>query len=294
MILKHLKQVIFLVAGVTCISVILCVVLFLGIRARSNQTEVIFLDVGQGDSILIRTKYGQNILIDGGKDNKVLDRLGRNLSFFDRKLDMVIATHPDADHIGGLVSVLERYDVDLLLDPGVVHDSSIYVALWDIAREKQIPVQYVSQRQIYEFGEDVFLDILYPNVDLQGKDIDDNNLASIVAKFSDGKIDYMLTADAHIETEDELVAQFGAYLQSEVLKAGHHGSKSSSGELFLDAVKPEAVIISCGRNNSFGHPAFRVLKNLRDRGIAILRTDEIGDIKLVSDGEFVEFIAVEP
>jgi len=288
MILKHLKQIIFLVAGAACVSVILCVVLFIGIRARTGQSEVIFLDVGQGDSILIKTKYGQNILIDGGKDNKVLDRLGRNLSFFDRKLDMVIATHPDADHIGGLVSVLERYDVDLLLDPGVVHDSSMYEAMWDIVREKQIPVQYVSQRQIYEFGDDIIMDILYPNHDLIGKDIDDNNLASIVAKFSDGKIDYMLTGDAHIETEDELVALFGSHLDSEVLKAGHHGSKSSSGELFLDAVNPEVAVISCGRNNKFGHPTFRVLKNLRDRGIKVLRTDEIGDVRLVSDGEYVE------
>ena len=94
--------------------------------------------------------------------------------------------------------------------------------------------------------------------------------------------------DAAIETEEELVALFGAYLQSEVLKAGHHGSKSSTGGLFLDTVKPAVAIISCGRNNSFGHPAFRVLKNLRDRGIAVLRTDEIGDVHFVSNGEFVE------
>ena len=288
MILKHLKQIIFLVAGATSVSVILCVILFVGIRARSNQTEVIFLDIGQGDSTLIKTKYGQNILIDGGKDNKVLDRLGRNLSFFDRKLDMVIATHPDADHIGGLISVLERYNVDLLLDPGVVHDSSMYEAMWDIVKEKQIPVQYVSERLIYEFGDNILMDVIYPNHDLVGKDIDDNNLASIVAKFSDGKIDYMLTGDAHIETEDELVEIFGSYLESEVLKAGHHGSKSSSGELFLNAVRPEVAVISCGRNNKFGHPTFRVLKNFRDRGVRVLRTDEIGDVRLVSDGEYVE------
>ena len=288
MILKHLKQIIFLAAGAASVSVILCVILFVGIRARSNQTEVIFLDIGQGDSTLIKTKYGQNILIDGGKDNKVLDRLGRNLSFFDRKLDMVIATHPDADHIGGLISVLERYNVDLLLDPGVVHDSSMYEAMWDIVKEKQIPVQYVSERLIYEFGDNILMDVIYPNHDLVGKDIDDNNLASIVAKFSDGKIDYMLTGDAHIETEDELVALFGSYLESEVLKAGHHGSKTSSGELFLNAVRPEVAVVSCGRNNKFGHPSFRVLKNFRDRGISVLRTDEIGDVRLVSDGEYVE------
>jgi len=288
MILKHLKQIIILIAGVTFISLILTVIMFFGIQARASQTEVIFLDIGQGDSILIKTKYGQNILIDGGKDNKVLDRLGRNLSFFDRKLDMVIATHPDADHIGGLVSVLERYNVDLLLDPGVVHNSSIYEEMWKVVKDKQIPVRYISSRQIYDFGDGAIMDIIYPNKDFVGKDIDDNNLASIVAKFSDGQVDYMFTGDAHIETEDELVEIFGVYLESEILKAGHHGSKSSSGELFLDTVVPEVAIISCGRDNKFGHPSFRVLKNLIDRGVTIFRTDEIGDIGFVSDGEFVE------
>jgi len=288
MILKHLKQIIFLVFGITCISIILCIVLFIGIQSRENKTEVIFLDVGQGDSILIKTKYGQNILIDGGKDNKVLDRLGRNLSFFDKKLDIVIATHSDSDHIGGLVPVLERYDVDLFLDSGVIHDSVIYSALWDIIKQKQIPVHYISKRQIYDLGENMFIDILYPNIDFIGKDIDDNNLASIVAKFTDKEIDYMLTGDAPIEVEDELVLEFGNYLESEIFKTGHHGSKYSSGELFLDAVKPEVSVISVGRNNSFGHPTFRVLKNLENRAIKIFRTDEIGDIRFISDGEFIE------
>ncbi|PIQ79953.1 MAG: MBL fold metallo-hydrolase [Parcubacteria group bacterium CG_4_9_14_0_2_um_filter_41_8] len=288
MLLKHLKRIIILISGATVLSCVLTVVLFFNIHARSGSAEIIFLDVGQGDSILIKTRYGQNILIDGGKDNRVLDRLGRNLSFFDHKLDMVIATHPDADHIGGLVSVLERYDVDLFLDPGIVHDSSMYEAMWSIINSKKIPVNYVSQRQIYEFGDNVILDVLYPNIDFVGKDIEDNNLASIVAKFSDNKIDAMLTGDAHIETENELVALYGSYLESEILKAGHHGSDTSSSEEFLDTVKPEVAILSVGADNSYGHPKPRTINRLKARLITILRTDETGDIRLVSDGEYVE------
>ena len=288
MILKHLKQITALTAGACAISLTLTIVLFFSLHARAQHTEVIFLDIGQGDSILIKTKYGQNILIDGGKDNKVLDRLGRNMSFFDRKLDIVIATHPDADHIGGLVSVLARYDVGLFLDPGVVHDSSVYGALWDAIRQKNIPIQYVSSQEQYQLGESVLLDVLYPNHSFVGQDIEDNNRASIVAKFSDGEIDYMLTGDAPIEVENELVAEYGNYLQAEVLKLGHHGSKTSSGDLFLDAVNPEAAIVSAGKDNQFGHPNFRVIKNLRDRRIEVLRTDETGDIRLISDGEYVE------
>ena len=288
MSLKRLKHIIALVAGAAAISMTLAVVVFFSIRSRAGNTEVIFLDVGQGDSILIKTRYGQNILIDGGKDNSVLSRLGRNLSFFDRKLDIVIATHPDADHIGGLVSVLERYDVDLLLDSGVVHDSSIYKALWDVVKDKKIPARYVSSRQQYEFGENALLNVIYPNKDFVGKDIDDNNLASIAAKFSDKDIDFMLMGDAPIEAEDELVKIYGNYLESEILKAGHHGSDTSSSEEFLDAINPEAAILSVGAGNSYGHPKPRVINRLRERNIQILRTDEIGDIKIISDGEFAE------
>lgn len=288
MSLKRLKHIIALVAGATVISIMLAIVMFFSIRSRDKNTEVIFFDVGQGDSILIKTKYGQNILIDGGKDNRVLDRLGRNLSFFDRKIDIVIATHPDADHIGGLASVLERYDVGIILDSGVVHDSSIYGALWNIVKDKKIPMRYIESEQVYELGEQMELDILYPNISFAGKDIDDNNLASIVAKFFDGEIDYMLTGDAPSEVENELIKTYGARLESEILKAGHHGSDTSSSDEFLDTVKPEAAILSLGANNSYGHPKPRVINRLKQRNVQILRTDEMGDIRLVSDGEFVE------
>lgn len=288
MILKHFKQIIILTSGVVVIFFALTIILFISIHARSQQTEVIFLDVGQGDSVLIKTKYGQNILIDGGRDNRVLDRLGRNLSFFDRRFDMVIATHPDSDHIAGLIPVLERYDVDLILDPGVIHDSSVFEALQEVIRRKQILVRYVESRQTYEFGEGIILDVLFPDHSFVGKDINDNNAASIIIKFSDGEIDYIFTGDAPFEVEDQLVAIYGVYLDSEVLKIGHHGSKTSSSDLFLDAVAPEVYVIQVGKDNRYNHPNFRVLRRLMDRNIPILRNDQMGDIRLVSDGEFVE------
>tara|TARA_B100001971_G_scaffold212022_1_gene241045 strand:+ start:23 stop:898 length:876 start_codon:yes stop_codon:yes gene_type:complete len=288
MILKHLKQITVFTAGALSVSFVLTVILFFGIHARASQTEVIFLDVGQGDSVLIKTKYGQNILIDGGRDNRVLDRLGRNLSFFDRKFDMVIATHPDSDHIAGLIPVLERYQVDLILDPGVIHDSSVFSAMREVILEKDIPIKYIESRQSYEFGEGIVLDVLFPNKSFVGKDIDDNNLASIIIKFSDGEIDYIFTGDAPIEIEDQLVALHGAYLDSEVLKIGHHGSYTSSSNLFLEAITPEVAVIQVGKDNRYNHPNFRVMRRLQDRNIPILRNDELGDIKLVSDGEYVE------
>ncbi|MEK7189328.1 MAG: MBL fold metallo-hydrolase [Patescibacteria group bacterium] len=289
MTIKGFRHIISFTAAVASVTVILTAVLFVRTHARSQQTEVIFLDIGQGDSVLIKTRYGQNILIDGGRDNRVLDRLGRNLPFFDRRLDMVIATHPDADHIAGLVPVLARYDVGLVLDPGVTHDSAVFEALYNVINQKQIPVRYVESRQTYELGEGITLDVLYPNRSFVGKDIEDNNVASIIVKFTDHEIDYMLTGDAPSEVENALVASYGKYLDAEVLKAGHHGSDTSSSDLFLDAVAPEVAVIQVGADNRYGHPSFRVLNRLKARNIPVLRNDELGDITLATDGETVEW-----
>lgn len=288
MTLKRLKSIIVFTSAAAGIAIALTLVMFVAQERRGSRTEVIFLDVGQGDSVLIKTRYGQNILIDGGRDMRVLDRLGRNLSFFDRSLDMVIATHPDSDHIAGLIPVLERYGANLVLDSGIVHDSSVFKALQEVVATKRILVRYADSRQVYEFGEGVVLDVLFPNKSFVGKNIEDNNAASIIVKFTDGEIDYLLTGDAPAEVENELASEFGAYLRSEVLKAGHHGSNTSSSDLFLDVVAPEIVVIQVGKDNAYGHPNFRVLRRLSDRRIPVLRNDEMGDIKLVSDGEYVE------
>ncbi|MBI2636705.1 MAG: hypothetical protein HYW81_00735, partial [Parcubacteria group bacterium] len=147
---------------------------------------------------------------------------------------------------------------------------------------------YVESRQTYELGEGVVLDVLFPDQSFVGRDIEDNNAASIIVKFSDGDIDFILTGDAPQAVEDELAARYGDYLDAEVLKAGHHGSNTSSSDLFLDTVTPEVAVIQVGADNRYGHPNFRVLKRLEARHIPVLRNDELGDIRMVSDGEFVE------
>jgi len=184
---------------------------------------------------------------------------------------------------------LERYSVGVLLDPGVVHDSAVFEALQEVVSRKQIPIRYVESRQTYELGAGVVLDVLFPSRSFVGKHIDDNNAASIIVKFSDGDIDFILTGDAPAEVENELAARYGAYLDAEVLKAGHHGSNTSSSDIFLDAVTPEVAVIQVGADNPYNHPNFRVLKRFEARRIPILRNDELGDIRLVSDGEFVEW-----
>ena len=287
MTLKRYQQIIVLLTGLTLVIIVLTFILYWQARNKPN-VEVVFLDVGQGDSILIKTKYNQQILIDGGPDANVLGRLGRHLPFYDKDLDLVIATHPDADHIAGLVDVLKRYRVGLMLEPGLAHPTGIYQALQQEIAKKSITEHLVASRQIYDLGDNLFLDVLYPDTSFVGQDLEDANSASIVVRLTDGQIDYLFTGDAPIETEDKIAALYGSGLDSEILKLGHHGSKTSSSEPFLEAVAPEAAVISVGRDNRYGHPSLTILNRLKKLQIPVLRTDELGDIKLRSDGEYVE------
>jgi len=287
MTLKRYKQIIFLISGLTLIVSVLTISIYWEERGKSN-VEVVFLDVGQGDSVLIKTKYNQQILIDGGPDAAVLGRLGRHLPFYDRDLDMVIATHPDADHIAGLVDVLKRYSVGLVLQPGLTHSTGINQALQDEIGKKSITERTVAGRQIYDLGDNLWLDVLYPDMSFAGQDLEDTNMASIVAKLTDGEIDYLFTGDAPVAVEDKLAANNRSLVRSEVLKIGHHGSKTSSSDVWLDAVAPAAAVIQVGKDNNYGHPSLTILNRLKKSQIPVLRTDELGDITLASDGEFVE------
>ena len=287
MTLKRYQQIIVLLTGLTLVIIVLTFILYWQARNKPN-VEVVFLDVGQGDSILIKTKYNQQILIDGGPDANVLGRLGRHLPFYDKDLDLVIATHPDADHIAGLVDVLKRYRVGLMLEPGLAHPTGIYQALQQEIAKKSITQHLVASRQIYDLGDNLFLDVLYPDTSFVGQDLEDANSASIVVRLTDGQIDYLFTGDAPIETEDKIAALYGSGLDSEILKLCHHRRKTSSSEPFLEAVAPEAAVISVGRDNRYGHPSLTILNRLKKLQIPVLRTDELGDIKLRSDGEYVE------
>jgi len=288
MILKKMKRLLIFFVFIEVILVPLIFIVLFGIVFDYGLSKIIFLDVGQGDGILIMTSNGQNILIDGGPNSSVLDGIGRNLPFYDKKIDMVVATHPDLDHIGGLVSVLERYDIGMVVDSGVLHDSEARDQMLEVISKKKIPVVYAISGQIFEFGDGEVLEILYPFDSFSGKTLEDNNDASIVAKFSDGEIDALLTGDAPIASEHEIISVFGDFIESEILKIGHHGSKNSSSKEFVEKVSPEVSIVSCGKENKYGHPDFKVLKILKDAGSYILRTDELGDIVLVSNGKTVE------
>ena len=254
---------------------------------QHQDLEFIALDIGQGDAILIKTPERQNILIDGGPDNKVIRALDRNLPFWRRKIDLMILTHPDADHVTGLVEVLKRYEVGRVMGTGVAHTLPAYLEWLEIIKDEDILMDIGKAGMTVELGEDVWLEIVYPLDDFFGIRVEDNNETSIVGKMIYKETSFLLTGDATIKSEEEMMSA-GFDLKSDVLKVGHHGSKGSTSLEFVEAVRPDYGVISCGKDNKFGHPARRVIKNLERFEVEVLRTDEIGDVILVSDGERIE------
>ncbi len=254
-----------------------------------DKLHVSFLDVGQGDAILIQTPNGQNILIDGGPDPQNINlELSEKLPFWDRTIDLVVCTQPQADHVTGLVEVLQRYNVEQVLDPGVSYDSAIYQEWVRLVKTKRIEYDATRAVQEIDLGNGVTMEVLNPPETLwEGTDDDvDNN--GVVLRLCWGKVSFLFTADIRAETEFELIMQ-RASLGSTVLKIAHHGSATSTSERFLTAVDPEVAVICVGANNTFGHPSSEVLERLIDQlgEDDVYRTDQDGTIEFITDGERV-------
>lgn len=253
--------------------------------AHKQELVVAFLDVGQGDAILIESPTGRQMLVDGGRDRSVLRELPRIMGPFDRSLDVVVGTHPDADHIGGLPGVFERYRVASYLEPGIPHDTSQALALVAaVQAEKGVENALARTGMRIDLGAGAYADILYPDKDVSRGETNDG---SIVMKVTYQETCFILSGDAPQEIEDYLVSK-GIDMGCEVLKAGHHGSRTSTSDAWLAAVRPAFFVISAGADNSYGHPHEEVLARALVSGAAIVSTAEKGTIRFVSDGTAVE------
>jgi|APSaa5957512622_1039677.scaffolds.fasta_scaffold17355_3 competence protein ComEC len=246
--------------------------------------QVHFLDVGQGDSIYIRTPDEVDILIDGGPDKNVLSELGKVMPFWDREIDVMILTHPHSDHVSGLVEVLRRFDVKQIYYTGVLHTAPDYLAWLDEIKKQGLDLKIVNEKFTLDLGEEIDLDFLWPLEDFTNKKVDNLNNTSIVNLLRYKDTQMLFTGDAEIEVEEALLEE-EIDLAADLLKAGHHGSTTASSEEFLASVKPETVVIQCGQDNSFGHPHLRIIKRLQRLGIEIFRTDNDGMISVYSDGK---------
>jgi len=252
-----------------------------------DKLHVSFLDVGQGDAILIQTPGGQDILIDGGPDpQKINLELSKKLPFWDRTIDLVVCTQPHADHVTGLVEVLQRYKVNQVLEPGVSYNSSIYQEWCNLVENKGIEYNIARAGHEIDLGSGIKMEVLNPPEGLfegTSHDVDNNG---VVLRLTWDKVSFLFTADIREEAEFELIGQ-RANLKSTVLKVAHHGSKTSSSQQFLAAVDPEVAVISAGADNPFGHPSPEVVERLIDRlgKDNVYRTDQDGSVELITDGE---------
>jgi competence protein ComEC len=273
-------------------------------ESREGYLTVAFLDVGQGDAIFIEAPNGNQMLIDGGPDKAILRELSKVMPFYDRTIDAVLLTHADQDHAGGLPDVLKKYKTDIFMESGVSGESSSYEEVEKIvieneasssSPESKIGIKKVLAKKgmVVDLGNNVVLQILSPANVFDGME---TNKASVVAKLIYGENEFLLTGDAPIAIENYLVSESqrrplkdaperaSLTLTSDVLKVGHHGSKTSTSQEFVSSVSPEYVVISVGKDNKYNHPSQETLDTLNKFGAKIFRTDQSSHIIFKSDG----------
>ncbi len=247
--------------------------------------RVVFLDVGQGDAIFIEAPNGVQVLVDGGaRASALMPALAAAMPWWDRSLDVVVATHPDKDHIGGLPEVAARYRIGLLL-MGTDETVPFARALRDAAARAAIPrtIPSAGMRLWLDKTHGITLDILSPDAQIRAATAD-SNARSVVARLTFGSVDFLLMGDAPRWVERKLLWERRAPLEAEVLKVGHHGSRTSTAPEFLDAVAPAVAVISAGARNRYGHPHPETLAALKARGISVVSTAREGNITLATDG----------
>lgn len=254
--------------------------------ASGADLKVHFIDVGQGDSTLIE-KDGHYMLIDAGERDQGQAVVSYLKEQGVKTLDYVIGTHPHSDHIGGLEAVIQAFDIETVIMPEKAHTTKMYERLLDAIEEKNLKITLPKPGTSYDLGSATF-QILAPNGDYG----DALNNWSVGIRVDYGNNSFVLCGDAEKEAEKDMIAN-GLSLKADVLKVSHHGSSTSSSEAFIDLVNPRYAVISCGKNNDYGHPHKETLELLQKKNINVLRTDQLGTIVAVSDGTDVTFPGVD-
>lgn len=250
-----------------------------------DDLEVYFFDIGQGDAIYFRTPDGQDVIVDGGPNSIVATKLGERMPFYDKKIELMILTHPDADHVTGLVDVLEQFEVEQILYTGLEKDTAVFKKWKKLIEEKGVPMIIALAGQRVVFDDDVFMEIYHPSENLSGQEAEDANATSITGKLIFRENEFMLTGDIDQAVESDIMSEVGwEGLGADVLKVAHHGSKNSSDLEFLKAVSPDYAIIQSGKKNTYGHPHEDTLESLEVVGAEVWRNDEDGDVRCVGDG----------
>ncbi|MEY3471012.1 MAG: hypothetical protein RLZZ223_362 [Candidatus Parcubacteria bacterium] len=235
----------------------------------SPVDQISFLNVGQGDASLILSKNGEKIIIDCGPDSKVIDQLESKLGFWTKNIDILIITHGDKDHYGGCKEIVDKYNVYKVMINGVFDSKNkSYQSLLDYLKAKNIQVLPAIENTFITISDTIELQLLNPQTNLWGQDIKDDNPYSIVILLRSQKQSILLTGDADSKTEDKILTKYPE-LDVDILKAGHHGSKTSTSEKLLDVITPKQVIISAGANNPYNHPHPDIINSIKNKNIEI-------------------------
>lgn len=274
------------ILGVLC-AVVVLIWYAVAAEDRAGKLTVAFLDVGQGDAIFIESPTGTQVLIDGGPDRSVLRQLGSMMPFYDRTIDMLIVSNPDKDHFAGFLDVLRSYKVAAVMEPGTIGASAEYQVFGDEVVREQARTLLARRGQVIDLGGGATLEILFPDRDIAGVD---TNTGSVVAKLTYGNTSFLLTGDTTSSVEEYVAQLDGKQLDVDVLKVGHHGSRTSTSDALVGLASPAYAVISAGKNNRYGHPHQEVLDRLARFGVETLRTDLRGTIVFTSDGETVRLL----
>jgi competence protein ComEC len=278
MILTRSQKILLSISAAGLLAAVLMIWLIINSGIFDPHLKIYFLDVGQGDSALIRTPYGQNILVDGGPDDKAVKGLGKALPFYDKKIDLMILSHPHDDHYGGLIDVLKRYRVERVLWDEARGSGPLWDAYKEAVIKENAKVLVASAPQEINLGNECDIEIIYPSEPFHDSVLKKPNDASIVFRLDCGGEKILFTGDAEQGIEKSLI-DAKADIKSDLIKISHHGSDTGSTEEFLSAVGAPIGVISVGAKNKFGHPSLRTTNRLERAGIEYFRTDLAGTVE---------------
>lgn len=251
---------------------------------KDSKLMISYMDVGQGDAAYIKVN-GNDILIDAGprsNSKELLEQLkAKNIDDF----ELVIATHPHEDHIGGMVDVFKEYEVKAFYSPKITHTTKTYENLVKAVKDEGLKTKELKGGMVIDLGEGAKFEVFTP----QKSEYEELNDYSPIMKLSFSDTSYLFTGDAEKLAEEEALAKYKTSLDSDVIKFGHHGSSSSSSNTFIEAVSPKYGIISCAKDNKYGHPHRETLDIIKKYNIKTFRTDTEGEIILTSDGKSINF-----
>lgn len=251
---------------------------------NDKMLNIVFLDVGQGDAILIKSPNGKNILIDGGPDSDLTEKISKYMTYKNNKINMIIITHPHRDHYYGLISVIKKYKPEKIIYSGIDVYLSDYIYMKKVINDNALELIKPKIGDKYEIDENLYFQITYmPKIST----VENLNDASVSIKLTYGNFDAIFNGDASCEIEN-IILKNNTDLKSEIFKASHHASKYSNCDNLLSDMKPEITIIQSGIDNKFGHPHQEAMNRILKSGSQILRNDQLGDIIIKSNGENYE------